>query len=107
MLLFVFSINMLIFFPRIIILLLGWDGLGIVSFILVIYYRNPKSLSAGIITALSNRVGDAILLLRIGWAFNRGHWFLFGVWGNWYNYLLVFRILVAAITKRAQVPFSS
>lgn len=64
-LLFVLSINMLIFFPSMITLLLGWDGLGIVSFILVIYYETPKSLAAGMITALTNRIGDAIILLRI------------------------------------------
>jgi NADH-ubiquinone oxidoreductase chain 5 len=64
-LLFVLSINMLIFLPHLIILLLGWDGLGIVSFILVIYYQNPKSLAAGIVTALTNRVGDVMLLLAI------------------------------------------
>jgi len=65
-LLFVLSMNLLIFIPHLIALLLGWDGLGLVSFLLVIYYQNPKSLGAGIITALTNRVGDVCLLLRIG-----------------------------------------
>lgn len=64
--LFVISINFLIFIPHIIGLLLGWDGLGLVSFVLVIYYQNSKSLAAGIITALRNRIGDVILLLSIG-----------------------------------------
>lgn len=64
--LFVLSMNFLIYVPHLMGLLLGWDGLGIVSFVLVIYYQNPKSLAAGIITALRNRVGDVMLLLRIG-----------------------------------------
>ena len=64
--LFVISINFLIYIPHMMGLLLGWDGLGLVSFVLVIYYQNSKSLAAGIITALSNRVGDVILLLSIG-----------------------------------------
>lgn len=105
-LLFVFSINMLIFFPHLIILLLGWDGLGIVSFILVIYYQNPKSLAAGIITALTNRIGDVTLLLAIAWTLSQGHWNILHMWSLDENLYQVLAITVAAITKRAQMPFS-
>lgn len=62
---FVGSMNLLIFIPRLITVLLGWDGLGIVSFALVIYYQNKKSLAAGILTVLANRIGDALLILAI------------------------------------------
>lgn len=105
-LLFVLSINMLIFFPHLIILLLGWDGLGIVSFILVIYYQNPKSLAAGIITALTNRIGDVILLLAIAWTLNQGHWNILHMWAVDENMYQALVIIIAAITKRAQMPFS-
>lgn len=105
--LFILSINMLIFFPHLITLLLGWDGLGLVRFILVIYYQNPKSLGAGIITALTNRIGDVALLLAIGWSFNNNHWFIFNIWDSTLNNLIILSILIAAITKRAQIPFSS
>jgi NADH-ubiquinone oxidoreductase chain 5 len=105
-LLFILSINILIFIPHFIILLLGWDGLGIVSFILVIYYQNPKSLAAGIITALTNRVGDVILLLSIAWTLNQGQWLIINIWDSNISILQVFCITVAAITKRAQIPFS-
>lgn len=70
---FVFSMNILIFIPNLVILLLGWDGLGLTSYLLVIYYSNNKSLSAGIITALTNRIGDALLILAISWALIAGH----------------------------------
>lgn len=105
-LLFVLSINMLIFLPHLIMLLLGWDGLGIVSFILVIYYQNPKSLAAGIITALTNRIGDVVLLLAIAWTLNQGHWNILHMWTSNENNWQILAITIAAITKRAQVPFS-
>lgn len=104
--LFIISINFLIYIPHIIGLLLGWDGLGLVSFILVIYYQNIKSLRAGILTALSNRVGDVFLLLRIGWTLSQGHWIILFMWNNYYSFFIVFRIIVAGITKSAQIPFS-
>ena len=106
-LLFVLSINLLIFIPHLIILLLGWDGLGITSFILVIYYQNPKSLAAGIITALTNRIGDVILLLSIAWTLNQGHWLIINIWQSRFSYIICIRITLAAMTKRAQIPFSS
>nr|BDQ43961.1 NADH dehydrogenase subunit 5 [Pheretima iizukai] len=106
-LLFVLSMNMLIFFPHLMILLLGWDGLGLVSFILVIYYQNPKSLAAGMITALTNRIGDVMLLLSIAWTLNQGQWNIMHMWEtdlfNWQTTA----ILLAAMTKSAQMPFSS
>lgn len=105
-LLFVLSINILIFFPHLIILLLGWDGLGLVSFILVIYYQNPKSLGAGIITALTNRIGDVMLLLSIAWTLNQGQWNIVHIWETRFWNWQYAAIILAAITKRAQIPFS-
>lgn len=62
----------LILSPNIIRILLGWDGLGLVSYCLVIYYQNVKSANAGMLTILSNRVGDVAILLRISWILNFG-----------------------------------
>jgi len=47
---FIVSIIFLIIRPNIISILLGWDGLGLVSYLLVIYYQNVKSYGAGILT---------------------------------------------------------
>ena len=71
--LFVLSMNLLIFIPRLPALLLGWDGLGIVSFALVIYYQNVKSLGAGMLTVLANRIGDVMILISIGLLVLQGH----------------------------------
>lgn len=106
-LLFVASINLLIFIPNLICLLLGWDGLGIVSFVLVIYYQNPKSLAAGMITALINRVGDVMILLSIAIILNLGHWSITALWLDPSIQYISILIIVAAITKSAQIPFSS
>ena len=105
--LFVLSINLLIFIPNIIVLLLGWDGLGIVSFILVIYYQNRKSLSAGLLTILTNRLGDIAIIICIILTINQGHWNLNCIWIIREYKIQCIIILLAAITKRAQLPFSS
>nr|YP_009244879.1 NADH dehydrogenase subunit 5 [Amynthas morrisi]AMO26977.1 NADH dehydrogenase subunit 5 [Amynthas morrisi] len=106
-LLFVLSMNLLIFLPHLMMLLLGWDGLGLVSFILVIYYQNPKSLAAGMITALTNRIGDVMLLLSIAWTLNQGHWNIIHMWETGMFTWQSAAILLAAMTKSAQMPFSS
>jgi len=64
-LIFVISIILLIISPNLIRILLGWDGLGLISYCLVIYFQNVKSYNAGILTALSNRIGDVALLMAI------------------------------------------
>ncbi|RXG53962.1 NADH-ubiquinone oxidoreductase chain 5 [Armadillidium vulgare] len=48
-------------------MMLGWDGLGIISYILVAFVISEKSRSAGILTVIRNRVGDAALLLSIAY----------------------------------------
>nr|QXF29939.1 NADH dehydrogenase subunit 5 [Chloeia pocicola] len=105
--LFILSMNLLIFIPHMIILLLGWDGLGITSFVLVIYYQNPKSLAAGMITALSNRIGDVLILISIAWSLNQGHWIITNMTLNSFSSLIILFITIAAMTKSAQIPFSS
>lgn len=110
-LLFVFSIIMLILSPNLIRILLGWDGLGLVSYCLVIYYQNIKSFNAGILTALSNRLGDVAFLIVIAWILNYGSWnFLFYldfIKQDLEMTVICGLVIFAAITKRAQIPFSS
>nr|YP_010868499.1 NADH dehydrogenase subunit 5 [Zeugodacus heinrichi]WGU20006.1 NADH dehydrogenase subunit 5 [Zeugodacus heinrichi] len=110
-LMFVMSMMLLIISPNLISILLGWDGLGLVSYCLVIYFQNVKSYNAGMLTALSNRIGDVAFLLAIAWMLNYGSW-------NYIFYLEVMKnsmemeiigalIMLAAMTKSAQIPFSS
>nr|WHL46494.1 NADH dehydrogenase subunit 5 [Dudusa nobilis] len=110
-LLFVFSMMLLIISPNIISILLGWDGLGLVSYCLVIYYQNLKSYNAGMLTALSNRIGDVFILLVISWMLNYGSWnyiFYLDLMNNDFEMMMVSSmIILAAMTKSAQIPFSS
>nr|ALO70456.1 NADH deshydrogenase subunit 5 [Crataraea suturalis] len=108
---FVLSMMFLIISPNLISILLGWDGLGLVSYCLVIYYQNIKSYNAGMLTALTNRIGDVALLLSIAWMLNYGSWnyifYLEFMKNDYIMELISFLVVLASLTKSAQIPFSS
>lgn len=60
---FVSSILLLLVRASPLILFIGWEGLGITSFLLIVFYQNWFRVNSGILTLLTNRIGDAILLL--------------------------------------------
>nr|YP_010531210.1 NADH dehydrogenase subunit 5 [Blasticotoma filiceti]UXW93445.1 NADH dehydrogenase subunit 5 [Blasticotoma filiceti] len=109
--LFVFSMLLLIVSPNLISILLGWDGLGLISYCLVIYYQNVSSFNAGSLTILINRVGDISLILAGAWMLNYGGWnlsfYLSGVNYSDGGVFLSGLIMIASLTKSAQFPFSS
>lgn len=45
--------------------LLGWDGLGIVSYFLITYYQSPESLWSSLVTVLLNRLGDVFFIIAV------------------------------------------
>lgn len=102
-LMFVFSIILIIIRPNIVRIIFGWDGLGLVSFCLVVYYQNYRSYNSGILTVLINRVGDVMILIIIGIIIIYGSWNIFFIKNI---RLIIFFLIVAGITKRAQIPFS-
>nr|WGT87801.1 NADH dehydrogenase subunit 5 [Sclomina erinacea]WGT87853.1 NADH dehydrogenase subunit 5 [Sclomina erinacea]WGT87931.1 NADH dehydrogenase subunit 5 [Sclomina erinacea]WGT87970.1 NADH dehydrogenase subunit 5 [Sclomina erinacea] len=109
-LMFVLSMMMMIVSPNLMSILIGWDGLGLVSYCLVIYFQNYKSYSAGMLTVLTNRVGDVAILLAIAWMMNFGSWhyiFYVSVWDDSWMMYLIMLIVLAGFTKSAQIPFSS
>jgi NADH-ubiquinone oxidoreductase chain 5 len=106
--LFVASMIFLIISPNFLSLILGWDGLGLVSFLLVIYYSNFKSYRAGIITCLRNRIGDGAILIAIGWIISQGDLtFIFYKFYSTEIIVVAGFVVLAAMTKRAQIPFSA
>ena len=104
---FVISMVILILSPNLIRILLGWDGLGVSSYLLVIYYSSTKAYNSGIVTFSRNRVGDSLIIIRISY-------FMYltdlNISSMFYNGSLTFYwsiaiITIAAFTKRAQIPF--
>jgi len=103
---FVFSMLLLILRPNLISILLGWDGLGVTSYLLVIYYNSSKSSNAALLTALRNRIGDVCVVAGVAFLRRRGSWnFLFTPLSL--SFWLRFIVVLGRFTKRAQIPFSA
>ena len=106
---FVGSILALILSPNLVTLILGWDGLGISSFFLVIFYKRNKAFNAGLLTAITNRVGDALILVSLSLGFFYSSFSFLPASQSVAISPVLFLVClgVAACTKRAQVPFSA
>lgn len=102
MLIFLISIIFLILSPNILTLLLGWDGLGLISYCLIIYYQKFLSFNSGIITVILNRLGDCRLLIIISFIVIFGRWnlILYKI-----NLLILLIFLLIVFTKSAQLLF--
>nr|YP_010963634.1 NADH dehydrogenase subunit 5 [Tribulocentrus zhenbaensis]WKZ08117.1 NADH dehydrogenase subunit 5 [Tribulocentrus zhenbaensis] len=104
-LLFIFSMFLMIMSPNLISILLGWDGLGLVSYCLVIYYSSLSSNLSGMITCLTNRLGDIGILICISWMMSFGGWnFIF--YNFYFNNNIFILMVLSSFTKSAQIPFS-
>nr|QIT03194.1 NADH dehydrogenase subunit 5 [Phymorhynchus sp. LD-2020] len=104
--LFVLSMNLLVFIP-VYCITISLSRISNVSFALVIYYQNMKSLGAGMVTMLANRIGDVMILISIGLFVLQGHWNIISMWNFDLAHWAIIALLIAAMTKSAQIPFSS
>jgi hypothetical protein len=88
--------------PNVISILLGSDGLGLVSYLLVIYYQNVKSYVSGVLIVLSNRIGDVSLLIVIAWIVSFGSWIFIYYFeflsGSVETEIISFLVVLAAMT---------
>jgi len=82
---------------------IGWDNLGISSYLLIAYYNNKNSLQSAIITIMRNRVGDFIFLRIIVYLIYRN----MNVINLYLSKFLSFFLFFLFLTKRAIFPFSS
>nr|QBG38558.1 NADH dehydrogenase subunit 5 [Acropyga butteli] len=102
---FILSMILMIISPNLISILFGWDGLGLISYCLVIFYQNYSSYNSGMVTVLCNRMGDIGLLMVISLMFMFGSWKMYFLKKDFM--LILMMIFLASITKSAQIPFSS
>lgn len=66
---FFISIIFLLIRNRITIIFLGWDGLGITSFILVSFFNNWNTINNRLLTFTRNRFGDVFLFIFLSFFF--------------------------------------
>nr|YP_009504252.1 NADH dehydrogenase subunit 5 [Histiostoma feroniarum]AWX53528.1 NADH dehydrogenase subunit 5 [Histiostoma feroniarum] len=104
--LFVFSMFFLVFSGSWIVVMLGWDGLGLVSFLLVVYYNNSSSLDSGLLTIFTNRIGDSLFILSFVFLFFNG-WLSLCCIELFSSFFILLIFIVGCFTKSAQIPFSS
>nr|WRQ18206.1 NADH dehydrogenase subunit 5 [Japanagallia neohamata] len=102
---FILSMLLMIISPNLLSILLGWDGLGLVSYCLVIYYSSMMSYLSGLITCMTNRLGDIGLLISLSWLFSYGSWH-FVFYNGYMTYALFVIMSFSCFTKSAQIPFS-
>nr|QOJ46170.1 NADH dehydrogenase subunit 5 [Pedicinus obtusus] len=83
-------------------MMLGWDGLGLFSFCLILFNNNWSSAKSGLLTFLFNRLGDMFLLSSL--------WFFMGkltlVYTEKISSMVLLLFFIGAASKSAQFPFS-
>nr|QPF24316.1 NADH dehydrogenase subunit 5 [Hoplopleura sp.] len=77
--------------------ILGWDSLGITSFLLILHFKSWNSTKSAMVTFMSNRVGDVFIITSTG---------LLSISQSSSMCLSLF-VLLGATTKSAQFPFSA
>lgn len=121
LLLFFLGYNIAVFSGNFETLFMGWEILGICSFLLIAFYRDrylPVKNSLKVISLY--RLGDICLILAMWmshhlWHQNITFWILNDTnlviehitEHNWYAFFIALMIVIAAAAKSAQLPFSS
>lgn len=82
-------------------IIFGWDGLGVVSFLLIVFYMNNERINNGLFTLFQNRIGDLFFVFFILGIINIS--MSRNILLKWGFVLL----LLGACVKRAQFPFNS
>nr|QRK25859.1 NADH dehydrogenase subunit 5 [Trichuris sp. TMM5] len=83
---------------------IGWEGLGVSSYLLIMFYNNWKANNSAISTILLNRIGDFCLLICM-LAFTQSMW-----WELNNTYMASYFLMlsgIAILAKSAQIPLHS
>jgi NADH-ubiquinone oxidoreductase chain 5 len=103
--LFVMAMLLVISISNFFFIILGWDGLGLISFFLIIFYQNQQSVVSGVFTLLINRLGDGFYLIRLILMFyNYRDFSVFS--SNLSRNRTIFFLVLTFMTKSAIYPFS-
>lgn len=102
--LFVLSMLLVISMSNLFFIMLGWDGLGLISFFLIVYYQNQSSITSGLFTVMINRIGDCFFLITISLFIFINDSLSFELSNP--NLLLSVFLCLTFITKSAIYPFS-
>nr|AOP18530.1 NADH dehydrogenase subunit 5 [Brachionus rotundiformis] len=103
--LFILSMLLVVNMSDLFYLMLGWDGLGLVSFFLIVYYQNQSSITSGLFTLLMNRIGDSFFLVTIMMFFSYSSDLTSFTSYSLDTFLLAF-MMITFMTKSAIYPFS-
>lgn len=82
-------------------IIFGWDGLGVVSFLLIVLYINVESIANGLFTMFQNRIGDLFFVLFILGAIR------IRIRGRLVIKCGVTIVVIGRCVKRAQFPFNA
>lgn len=82
-------------------IILGWDGSGVVSFLLIVFYSNTERVNNGLFTLFQNRVGDLFFVFFIVGVLDLLMWNSLIV-----KYGILF-LLLGRCVKSAQFPFNA
>ena len=98
---FIFRIVWLILNNNFYWIILGWDGLGVVSFLLIVFYINYERVNNGLFTLFQNRIGDVFFVS-----------FILGVFSLLITNTLFLTVgllflIIGRRVKRAQFPFNA
>lgn len=85
--------------------MIGWDGLGISSLCLIMFYSNKTTIYNSFITFFFNRLGDVILMVVFCFILTSPNLIFF--LSRSLDSFLCFLVLCCSFTKRAQFPLSS
>lgn len=85
-------------------ILVGWDGLGVIRFLLVVYYMSPRRWSAGVQTFLVKRLGDGFMVLSVVLLLLIGGGSSFLVFCC-YSFIFSLLFVIGLATKSAIYPF--
>jgi len=99
-LLFIFVLSMLVLVlaADLLTLLVAWDLLGFTSLFLIFFFRSRSSVGGGLLTGLSNRLGDVFFMILVGTC---------GLSGGLGRFMCCSLVFLVSFTKSAQLPFSA